>query len=490
MRKVYLSGEGEILRFEVKRPGLDAPLKFDIEPKREDGSNNPTIGVFRYNSLTFLDPPLIPPAGLLTPFQGGNAGLKPEDVVEAAGPAGEEPTPLRDILDWNRVVSRYRDKTLHVVVSSTPKDGTTPTEGAGRRTVELPANQFVDFGFRLDAEPIAAIRGGSPAEKAGLRKGDRILKVDGDPAFDALRLPTLMHERSGSTIAIEVERPEPGAKPRLVSFQVTPDATLPWLELTTPSAPLEVAGLGLAYHLQPKIVEVRPGSPAAKAGLKAGDVLSTMTLPSHQIGKVKTKPIPLEIGPDKTSWASAWQQVQLVPLAPVVLTVNNAKAPISITPEPVAGWFNPQRGEQFQFLLQKMPPLGAQAALQKGMDDTIDNILSIYAMFRSFYQSRMSPKSLGGPIMIAQVAYSAAGSSLTDLIHFLGVLSINLAVLNFLPIPPLDGGQMLFLIGEKIRGRPLPESAVIGGTYLGLLLVLCLMVFVIFQDVSRLVGNF
>ena len=76
--------------------------------------------------------------------------------------------------------------------------------------------------------------------------------------------------------------------------------------------------------------------------------------------------------------------------------------------------------------------------------------------------------------MIAKVAYSAAGSSFTDLIYFLGILSINLAVLNFLPIPPLDGGQMVFLIAEKVRGRPLPESALIAGTYLGLFLVLSL----------------
>ena len=56
---------------------------------------------------------------------------------------------------------------------------------------------------------------------------------------------------------------------------------------------------------------------------------------------------------------------------------------------------------------------------------------------------------------------------MTDLIHFLGILSINLAVLNFLPIPPLDGGQMVFLIAEKVRGRPLPESALIAGIVVG-----------------------
>ena len=75
---------------------------------------------------------------------------------------------------------------------------------------------------------------------------------------------------------------------------------------------------------------------------------------------------------------------------------------------------------------------------------------------------------------------------LTYLIYFLGILSINLAVLNFLPIPPLDGGQMAFLIAEKVRGRPLPESAVVAVTYLGLALVLGLMIFVNFQDIFKL----
>ena len=63
-------------------------------------------------------------------------------------------------------------------------------------------------------------------------------------------------------------------------------------------------------------------------------------------------------------------------------------------------------------------------------------------------------------------------------------------MLNFLPIPPLDGGQMVFLIAEKVRGRPLPESALTAGTWMGVLMVLMLMAFVIFQDVSRLVESY
>jgi regulator of sigma E protease len=170
----------------------------------------------------------------------------------------------------------------------------------------------------------------------------------------------------------------------------------------------------------------------------------------------------------------------------VQLTVNHSSQPITMVPQPDPEWFYPMRGLRFRPLFRQLPPQGANVALQRGFDDTVDNILGIYAMFRSLAQQRVSPKVLGGPPAIAQMAYSSAASSWTDLIHFLGILSINLAVLNFLPIPPLDGGQMAFLIAEKVRGRPLPDSAVIVGSWMGLLLVLALMVFVIFHDVARL----
>ena len=115
--------------------------------------------------------------------------------------------------------------------------------------------------------------------------------------------------------------------------------------------------------------------------------------------------------------------------------------------------------------------------------------MGIYAMFRSLAQGRVGPGGVAGPLRIAQVAYDTARSSVTDLIHFLGILSINLAVINFLPIPPLDGGQMLFLAAEKIRGRPLPDSALSAGILIGIFLVICLMVFVTYQDISWYIKN-
>ncbi len=244
---------------------------------------------------------------------------------------------------------------------------------------------------------------------------------------------------------------------------------------------------------------VAPDSPAAKAGLKKGDTINAMTLvpskPPKQNdekkskGKAEAASKPLEFKEDSPDWASAFDLLQVLPRQAVQLTVNRSNKPITITPEVDPDWNNPLRGLQFQVLFRKLPPQSAQVALKRGFEDTIDNILSIYATLRSLAQGRVSPKVLGGPIPIAQMAYASAASSWTDLIHFLGILSLNLAVINFLPIPPLDGGQMAFLIAEKVRGRPLPDSAVIVGSWMGILLVVVLMVFVLYQDVAWMVNG-
>jgi regulator of sigma E protease len=104
---------------------------------------------------------------------------------------------------------------------------------------------------------------------------------------------------------------------------------------------------------------------------------------------------------------------------------------------------------------------------------------------RNLITGRLSVKNLGGPIKIAETAYGVADYDFYQFMLFLGMMNINLAVINFLPIPVLDGGHMVFLIYEKLRGKPASEKVRIGATYAGLLLIGSLMLFVIFLDVSR-----
>jgi len=91
---------------------------------------------------------------------------------------------------------------------------------------------------------------------------------------------------------------------------------------------------------------------------------------------------------------------------------------------------------------------------------------------------------MGGPWTIVKVAYHAASSRFTDLLMFLCIISANLAVINFLPIPVLDGGHMVFLAYEGIRGKPPSENIQIGLSYVGLFLLLGLMVWVFGLDLG------
>ena len=125
-------------------------------------------------------------------------------------------------------------------------------------------------------------------------------------------------------------------------------------------------------------------------------------------------------------------------------------------------------------------------AIYLGMQRTQRSIVGIYLNLRAMITGRVSVRSMGGPIMIASLAYESAGQSVYDLIFFLGMISINLAVINFLPIPVLDGGHMLFLIWEKIRGVPASQTVQAVATYVGLLVILALMVLTFWVDITRL----
>jgi len=103
----------------------------------------------------------------------------------------------------------------------------------------------------------------------------------------------------------------------------------------------------------------------------------------------------------------------------------------------------------------------------------------------------LSYKELHGPLGIATVAYSVAQQGLPELLLFLGFLSVNLAVLNFLPIPVLDGGHMIFLIWEGITRKRPSERVLIAATYFGMAFVLCLMMLVLYLDIfeHKIIGN-
>ena len=123
-----------------------------------------------------------------------------------------------------------------------------------------------------------------------------------------------------------------------------------------------------------------------------------------------------------------------------------------------------------------------------GVREARDSVGQVYRFLRHL-GTQISLRGLGGPVAIAQQAGQAASQGLPELLLFLTMLSANLAVINFLPIPILDGGHMVFLVLEGILKRPVSERVVIAFHYAGFLFIISLMLFVLSLDIGRLISG-
>jgi regulator of sigma E protease len=254
-----------------------------------------------------------------------------------------------------------------------------------------------------------------------------------------------------------------------------------------PHSPLAVPGLGIAYRVKTVVEKVQPGSP-----LRVGDVVKDLKIKRYD---PKTK---------KSDWSS-WQEMpesdQWWPYADYVLQSDDyteakdllLKVERGGTTEEVEvnaavdrDWPLDQRGLILLLDVRIQKADDVWGALSLGVERTYRSVYQIYLNLYGILNGRLSVKNLGGPITIATTAYDVAGENFYMFVLFLGMISINLAVINFLPIPVLDGGHMVFLVYEKLRGRPASEPVRVLATYIGLALIASLMLFVIILDVRRL----
>ncbi len=129
-------------------------------------------------------------------------------------------------------------------------------------------------------------------------------------------------------------------------------------------------------------------------------------------------------------------------------------------------------------------------AMWLGAKLTLAQASHVYMSLKQLLSARISVQNVSGPVGIVSVGVQEAQTSFTDLLSFFAFLSVNLAVLNFLPIPLVDGGVMVFLIIEKIKGSPVSLKVQMASALVGLSMLVLLFLFVTFQDISRLLGGF
>jgi regulator of sigma E protease len=148
-------------------------------------------------------------------------------------------------------------------------------------------------------------------------------------------------------------------------------------------------------------------------------------------------------------------------------------------------WPLMERGWILSADMRRVKASGPIDAVRMGLADTHNRMTEIFLNLRGMVLRRIDLDNLGGPITILYGTRRFASMDWGEFVFFLGLISINLAVVNFLPIPILDGGHMVFLIYEWIRRKPASEAVRVWATYAGLAMVLCLMIFVLSLDINR-----
>jgi regulator of sigma E protease len=265
------------------------------------------------------------------------------------------------------------------------------------------------------------------------------------------------------------------AGPITLSFSEAPPVTL---ALPASDSARRAVLQPLQPFTEPVIGEVTSGSPAQRAGMQTGDrILSVDGEPvrtwSQFVEIVRGRPgQQLEMLVDR-----AGQQVTLSPVAGSERELNVEMERVEIGRLGVA----PQHQIEFRHM-------GLGEAASYGWTTTVTTSVMIVGLVGDLFTGQASPRSLGGPLAIGQLSGQAARYGVERFFQWMALLSINLAVLNLLPIPVLDGGQLLFIGVEAIRGRPLSIEQRLRLSHVGLIIVVGIMVWAITNDFLRFFG--
>jgi len=322
---------------------------------------------------------------------------------------------------------------------------------------------------------------GSVADKAGLRAGDEIVSVNGRAVFDqvdaSIGLLDAVSDEGKAALSV---RDRNGAD-RTVTLDV-PDA-VERHRLTEPDQLYDGLGFQLWSRSAAAVIgEVLPGGPAAKAGLLAGDVVESVDgTPIHSFNEfsdyVTTRPdTTLSIGILRGSerLTRTAHTVRDTDHGRVVGRLQIHSSPGALAPIPEG--------------MLVRAEVGPVSALRYSLDRAWQLTAAQSTFFARMLTGKLSFKNLSSPIGIAGAAGDSARAGFEPFLMFLVLISLSLGFLNLLPIPILDGGQIVFALTEWLKGSPLSERAQAVSWHAGLLMLVLLMGVAVFNDLSSRFG--
>ncbi|MGZ3459736.1 MAG: site-2 protease family protein, partial [Archangium sp.] len=328
--------------------------------------------------------------------------------------------------------------------------------------------------------PVVGVPPGSPAAQAGLKTFDRILKLNGVNIPDEATLYEQLAKVEGP-LNLTVQRMgtvEVGA----VTGRVP--SILP---LTVPKQAGEgLAKLGGAEPVDMYVAVIAPKSAADQAGLHSGDrLLSFQGKPLQSFNLLITELSKQKEQPFQLSWRSAADgQEHTQQVAQATLTTKDEYGQEHSTLALGVGPWQPTQADVFAEDKVTVH-LGPLAALRESAIIVPDIVRQMGKVILGLVSGRVSPKTLGGPVMMYQLASKSAEKGLDYFLNLMAVISINLGVMNLLPIPILDGFHLLSAFWEGIRRRPIPVRVREVANVVGLILLVALMGMAFFNDITR-----
>ncbi|MDA1075882.1 MAG: RIP metalloprotease RseP [Proteobacteria bacterium] len=311
---------------------------------------------------------------------------------------------------------------------------------------------------------VAEVDPQSMVGRAGLVAGREIVAVDGVRTYGWQQINLKLADRLGETGQILLDVRVPGDVDG-ETLRVDIDGWMRGAE-----EPDLLGSLGLVPALLPTLGQVLEDSAAQRGGLTQWD----------RILKVD--------GQALESWSDWVATIQVSAGQTLDLEVARGRTVIGIqvTPDERAATDGSTVGYLGVGPMLHDVSFGPIDAIPEALSETADKTMLTLNLLRKMVQGDVSVKNLSGPISIAKVSGDSARAGWKYFLGIMGLLSISLGVMNLLPIPILDGGHIIFCLVELVKGRPVSEKTMALGTQLGLMLVGALIVFTIYNDITRL----
>ena len=314
---------------------------------------------------------------------------------------------------------------------------------------------------------------GSPSEEYGIITKDKILEVDGESVRVFNDINLILSKRIGDTGSIGIKYLRNNEE-KIVFISVND-----WLSENDQTAPS--VALGIQPFLPPLVGTLEPNGPAYVHGIKEGDLIqsinnnaiSTWQELSRALSDLPNQLIDVQILRDQRS------QKLMLETSSYLDEEGVSKGRMGILAS------NDLNRWPDEYIVEKKENLFS--AVLVGFQDTYRYTLLIISSIGKMISGSISADNLGGPIQISVLAGSAAKAGYVTFLSMVALLSINLGLLNLLPIPILDGGQLVMIGIEKIKGSPVSDMTLEYSMRVGIVLIVSLMIFAFANDIARLI---